>query len=89
MRNQEIISSETPSSTSTLTIIQKLQQEYKFAALEAKKSGDKENAIQYMRTVKQLDPLLEAVKNNQHVDINSLPPSPSHYLGTYANIYDI
>lgn len=46
-------------------------------ALDAKKKGDKETAINLMRVAKQLDPLVQAAKEGQPVDLDSLPPSPS------------
>ncbi|KAK7067045.1 Coiled-coil and C2 domain-containing protein 1A [Halocaridina rubra] len=54
--------------------------EYKMAALAAKKQGDKETAIQYMRIMKRLEPLVIAVENGQAVDLNILPGPPGSTL---------
>ena len=56
--------------------IQQRQQEFKLAALKAKKEGDLELARDYLRQAKGLDPLIEASKSGLPVDMNSIPLSP-------------
>ena len=56
--------------------LQKRQQEFKLAALKAKKEGDLELARDYLRQAKGLDPLIEASKSGLPVDMNSIPLSP-------------
>ncbi|XP_033211993.1 coiled-coil and C2 domain-containing protein 1-like isoform X2 [Belonocnema kinseyi] len=56
--------------------IQQRQQEFKQAALKAKKDGDLELARDYLRQAKGMDPLIEASKSGLPVDMNSIPLSP-------------
>ncbi|XP_071535214.1 coiled-coil and C2 domain-containing protein 1-like isoform X1 [Panulirus ornatus] len=66
----------TSSSSDPLSIIRSLHNEYKRAALASKKQGDKEQAIQYMRTMKHMEPMLRAAESGQAVDLTSLPGPP-------------
>ena len=50
---------------------------YKQAAVTAKQAGDNQTAVAHLRTMKQLQPLLEAASAGQQVDMASLPPPPS------------
>ncbi|XP_051173454.1 coiled-coil and C2 domain-containing protein 1-like isoform X2 [Leptopilina boulardi] len=59
-----------------MLMIQQRQQEFKMAALKAKKDGDLELARDYLRQAKGLDPLIEASKSGLPVDMNSIPLSP-------------
>lgn len=53
------------------------QREYKVAALNAKKSGDTANALQYVKVIKIFDKVLELARQGQPVDLSDMPPSPS------------
>ncbi|XP_015916777.1 coiled-coil and C2 domain-containing protein 1-like isoform X2 [Parasteatoda tepidariorum] len=61
-----------PSSLTALLMSRK--NEYKMAALNAKKAGNKELAMEYMRTAKGFDAVIEAANANQPVDLSNLPP---------------
>ncbi|KAG8194016.1 hypothetical protein JTE90_003617 [Oedothorax gibbosus] len=50
--------------------------QYKKAALIAKRSGNQELAIQHLRTVKTLNNVIEAMENNLPVDLSQMPPPP-------------
>lgn len=52
------------------------QKEYKIAALQAKKSGNTENALQYVKVAKAFDHVIEAVKRGEAVDLSDMPPPP-------------
>uniref|UniRef100_A0A8C9YTM3 Coiled-coil and C2 domain-containing protein 1B n=1 Tax=Sander lucioperca TaxID=283035 RepID=A0A8C9YTM3_SANLU len=52
------------------------QREYKMAAINAKQSGDIDQAKQHYFTAKKLDMLVEAVDRDEPVDLSSLPPPP-------------
>ena len=64
----------------TLDDLVDLQNQYKVTALDAKKSGNKEVAIQSLKVYKQLVALAEALRNGQEIDFSSLPPPPTIYL---------
>ncbi|KAK3861655.1 hypothetical protein Pcinc_032404, partial [Petrolisthes cinctipes] len=71
----------TPTTTTTTSsdpasVIRSLHDQYKAAALSAKRRGDRDKAVQYLRTMKQLDPMLTAAVNGQPVDLTTLPTSP-------------
>lgn len=51
--------------------------EYKVAALGAKRSGDTESAIQFVKIIKQFDMVIKAAKEGQEVDLSDMPPPPS------------
>ncbi|XP_025059603.1 coiled-coil and C2 domain-containing protein 1A isoform X6 [Alligator sinensis] len=57
-------------------LVQARQREYKMAALRAKQQGSIEEATQYYRIAKSLDPMLETLGKGQAVDLGSLPPPP-------------
>ncbi|XP_057187940.1 coiled-coil and C2 domain-containing protein 1A [Triplophysa rosa] len=52
------------------------QREYKLAAIQAKQSGNTDQAKQLYLVAKKLDTMVEAVDKGEFVDINSLPPPP-------------
>lgn len=66
----------TSSSSGPATAIRQLHTQYKVAALAAKKAGDKDQAVQYMRIMKQIEPKLQAAESGQPVDLTTLPPPP-------------
>lgn len=51
--------------------------EYKAAALKAKRSGDEATAKDCIRTAKQFDLVIEALQAGQPVDLSKMPPPPS------------
>lgn len=56
------------------------QREYKMAAINAKQSGDIDQAKQLYLTAKKLDMLVEALDRGEPVDLCSLPPPPGDVL---------
>ncbi|XP_019739264.1 coiled-coil and C2 domain-containing protein 1B isoform X2 [Hippocampus comes] len=58
------------------TISSQRQQEYKMAALAAKKAGEVQQAMVYFRTSKKFNSVIEALKQGQAVDLSGLPPPP-------------
>ncbi|KAL1441071.1 hypothetical protein MTO96_008820 [Rhipicephalus appendiculatus] len=55
--------------------------QYKRAAINAKKRGDQEAAISYIRTAKQFDNVLTAMLQGQPVDLSKMPPPPPEFQG--------
>lgn len=50
--------------------------EYKLAALKAKKSGDTQMAIKFMKIGKQFDLVIKAIEEGKEVDLSNMPGSP-------------
>ena len=65
-----------------LALLVKRQAEFKTAALKAKKSGQIEQAKEYLRQAKGFDSLIEASKGGLPVNFKTLPVLP-----TKGNIY--
>ncbi|XP_065079358.1 coiled-coil and C2 domain-containing protein 1-like [Ochlerotatus camptorhynchus] len=65
-----------PPANPQLSLLNDRKTQYKTAALEAKKAGNTEKAIQYMKIVKQFDSVIQAVENGQEVDLSRMPPPP-------------
>ncbi|CAH1388380.1 unnamed protein product [Nezara viridula] len=59
-----------------LKILTDRRDEYKKAAVAAKKSGDLETAKAHVRVIKQFETVIEGVKEGQPVDLSTMPPSP-------------
>ena len=57
------------------------QAEFKKAALEAKKSGQMEQAKEYLRQYKGFDQMIEAAKSGLPIDFKTLPVPPGHASG--------
>ncbi|XP_055621547.1 coiled-coil and C2 domain-containing protein 1-like isoform X2 [Toxorhynchites rutilus septentrionalis] len=53
--------------------------QYKAAAIEAKKQGDTEKAIKFIKIVKQFDVVIQALENGQEVDLSRMPPPPAAF----------
>ena len=62
-------------------LLEKRQAQFKEAALEAKRSGQIEQAKEYLRQAKGFDKLIEASKCGLLVDISSLPVAPQDTKG--------
>ncbi|XP_026637782.1 coiled-coil and C2 domain-containing protein 1B isoform X2 [Microtus ochrogaster] len=52
------------------------QREYKVAALNAKRAGDLDRALELMRIGKRFGTILEALEKGQPVDLSGMPPAP-------------
>uniref|UniRef100_A0A3Q1HBJ5 Coiled-coil and C2 domain-containing protein 1B n=1 Tax=Acanthochromis polyacanthus TaxID=80966 RepID=A0A3Q1HBJ5_9TELE len=59
------------------------QREYKMAAIQAKQSGDIEQAKQHYLTAKKLDVMLEALDRDEPVHLSSLPPPPGEVVAEH------
>ncbi|XP_053687957.1 coiled-coil and C2 domain-containing protein 1-like isoform X2 [Sabethes cyaneus] len=60
-----------------LKLLNERKDQYKAAALEAKKAGNTEKALKYIKTVKQFDTVIKALEDGQEVDLSRMPPPPS------------
>ncbi|XP_022107136.1 coiled-coil and C2 domain-containing protein 1-like isoform X2 [Acanthaster planci] len=68
-----------------MALLKKRQHEYKMAALEAKRAGDRETAAEHLRVAKQFDSVISAIEQGEEVDLSGMPPPPSSALqGTSA-----
>ncbi|CAH1773801.1 unnamed protein product [Owenia fusiformis] len=52
------------------------KEQYKQAAIQAKRAGDNTTAAQYLKVMKQFENVIKAVENNQSVDLSKMPPPP-------------
>lgn len=52
------------------------QREYKVAALAAKKAGNNEAALGFVKIAKMFEAVITAAQNGQSVDLSDMPPSP-------------
>jgi coiled-coil and C2 domain-containing protein 1 len=72
---------ETPSpppqvDTQVVEMLTERRNQYKIAALRAKKSGDDATAISYIKIAKQFETVIAAVMNGQPVDLSRMPEPP-------------
>nr|CAB3228095.1 coiled-coil and C2 domain-containing protein 1A-like [Phallusia mammillata] len=58
-----------------LQILERRKQEYKVAALQAKRDGDKTAALGYFKVIKQFDAAIQNANEGQTVDISKMPTS--------------
>ncbi|GFT34123.1 coiled-coil and C2 domain-containing protein 1-like [Nephila pilipes] len=56
--------------------------QYKVAALQAKREGNKNLALNCLKTVKTFDAVIEAIDNNLPVDLSNVPPAPRNFCDT-------
>uniref|UniRef100_A0A2A4JVH4 C2 domain-containing protein n=1 Tax=Heliothis virescens TaxID=7102 RepID=A0A2A4JVH4_HELVI len=59
-----------------LALLVKRQMQFKEIALLHKKKGELDTALQYLRTAKRFDPLIEAARAGRPVDLSNLPSLP-------------
>lgn len=52
------------------------QQKYKTAAIAWKRAGNKEQALQYVKSVKQFDIVIAAVAAGEKLDLSDMPSTP-------------
>ncbi|XP_040064712.2 coiled-coil and C2 domain-containing protein 1-like [Ixodes scapularis] len=71
-----------PAPGSTEHTLTTRRDQYKHAALSAKKRGDQQTAIKYIRTAKQFDTVLAAIAQGQPVDLTKMPPPPPEFAVT-------
>uniref|UniRef100_A0A1L8DAV5 Coiled-coil and C2 domain-containing protein 1-like n=1 Tax=Nyssomyia neivai TaxID=330878 RepID=A0A1L8DAV5_9DIPT len=70
------VPTEIPSNPALVALMER-KNEYKAAALGAKKSGDTASALKYVRILKQFDIVIKAVQEGQEFDMAEMPPHPS------------
>lgn len=71
--------SEEPTKTvnsETIDLLLARQREYKVAALSAKKSNDRERALEFVKISKIFDAVIKAAQDGQPVDLSDMPPPP-------------
>lgn len=62
----------------------KRRDQYKVAALRAKKAGDTDTAMKYVRIAKKFDAVIEAEKSGQPVDLSDMPPPPPGFASNVS-----
>lgn len=60
-----------------MNTLKEQQQKYKTAAVAWKKAGNKEQALQYVKTVKQFDIVIAAVAAGEKLDLSDMPSTPT------------
>ncbi|XP_055854833.1 coiled-coil and C2 domain-containing protein 1-like isoform X2 [Episyrphus balteatus] len=55
------------------------KQEYKIAALTAKRSGDTALALQFVKVLKQFDMVIKLCEEGKEVDLSDMPPPPNEF----------
>ncbi|XP_064548608.1 coiled-coil and C2 domain-containing protein 1-like isoform X1 [Drosophila montana] len=79
----------TPSPASPLVSqMRSRQNEYKAAAVQAKRSGDTAAALQFLRVVKQFDVVVKMCEDGQEVDLSDMPPPPGEFLAFMAKMQE-
>ncbi|XP_053680634.1 coiled-coil and C2 domain-containing protein 1-like [Anopheles nili] len=68
----EALSPENPK----LRLLNERKAQYKQAALNAKKAGNNEQAMGYVKILKQFDVVIRAMENGEEVDLSRMPPAP-------------
>lgn len=63
--------------------------EYKKAALKAKKEGDKDSALQFLKIVKQFDIVIKMAENGENVDLSDMPPPPDQLKVSISSVIKI
>ena len=52
--------------------------DFKKAAIEAKKQGDKKKAVEFLKVMKGLEPMMENARKGLPIDIRKIPPPPDY-----------
>lgn len=65
-----------PVNSEQINLLLARQREYKLAALSAKKSGDTEKALGFVKVSKMFDNVIKAAQDGQPVDLSDMPPPP-------------
>lgn len=68
---------------SAMDALNERKNEYKTAALAAKKNGDTATALKLVRIIKQFDVVIKAVEDGQEVDLNEMPPHPWELVSVF------
>ncbi|KAL8578171.1 hypothetical protein ACOMHN_051726 [Nucella lapillus] len=59
-----------------MDFLQERMEEFRKAALKAKRNGNLETAKQHLRSMKGIEEMIEALKGGQPIDLSQVPPSP-------------
>ncbi|XP_014248106.1 coiled-coil and C2 domain-containing protein 1-like isoform X2 [Cimex lectularius] len=79
--------SPTSENTELLNTLSERKEQYKIAAVVAKKNGDVQTALCYVKIVKQFDNVIAAVKSGHTVDLSNMPgPLTSQQMSPQPNI---
>ncbi|XP_035898568.1 coiled-coil and C2 domain-containing protein 1-like isoform X1 [Anopheles stephensi] len=78
---QDTVAKENPK----LILLNERKQLYKQAALSAKKAGNNEQAMAYVKVLKQFDVVIRAMENGEEVDLSRMPPPPSELNTSQAS----
>ncbi|KFB47346.1 AGAP010539-PA-like protein [Anopheles sinensis] len=62
-----------------LRLLNERKAQYKQAALNAKKAGNNEQAMGYVKVLKQFDVVIRALENGEEVDLSRMPPPPKEF----------
>lgn len=62
------------------------KQEYKIAALTAKRSGDTALALQFVKVIKQFDMVIKLCEEGKEVDLSDMPPPPNEFAEFLAKM---
>ncbi|XP_055923507.1 coiled-coil and C2 domain-containing protein 1-like isoform X2 [Eupeodes corollae] len=62
------------------------KQEYKIAALTAKRSGDTALALQFVKVLKQFDMVIKLCEEGKEVDLSDMPPPPGEFAEFLAKM---
>lgn len=77
---------EPSSSETTEQMLISRRDQYKHAAVLAKKQGDIQTALKYVKTAKEFDAVRIAMANGQPVDLSKMPPPPSAFANSPASV---
>lgn len=65
-----------PENEELLKLLNTRKDEYKAAALQAKRAGDAASAVKHIKVAKQFEMVIQAVQNGQPVDLSQMPGPP-------------
>lgn len=68
----------------TMALLVERRDQYKHAALQAKRNGDAELALTFVKVVKKFDAVISAVSEGKPVDLSAMPPPPPALQTTSA-----
>lgn len=68
------------SQSQALSALNARKEEYKLAAVQCKKDGDKDNALKLVKILKLMDMAIAAVNAGEVIDLSEMPPPPAVYL---------
>lgn len=75
----EILKATTQHNNPIIRTLNERLSEYKVAALKAKKDGDMDSALQFIKVVKQFNVVINMALNGETVDLSDMPPPPDQF----------